>query len=549
MSAHALTVTSHVARDLLQSAALFKHAQHVIWEYVSNGLQYVDPGTQPKVSVHLRNSEISISDNGRGMDLHDLRRFFTMHGENEDRLQGRPGRGMFGTGKSAAFSIADTLRITTVRQGKKSIVELRRRDLESVPGGGEVPVRKLLLEDPANEPNGTLVELRDLKQIRIDRREVTRLLERHLRHWRAVNVEVDGMAIEPSLPPIQRTIEVVASDSDPDCVRGSKLILHVAKAPLPEEDRGVAVLANGVLHTVTLAGAERKEFSSYIFGEIDVPGLSEPFEGVDAYDMSRSGRLNPENRVVIDTLAFIGQHVELVRRELVELDKRRRKQAEAERLQSQADEIAKIINEDYIDFAKRFKPMHSSRSGSTDIRPGFSKTEEGDLALLDGGEVPAVERLGESAPIDDSASAPPEPAPEPPEPEVVLPALEPALTEEATTAASFQTVHSKPRRRTGGFDVRYDYNGCDNPRCLYHRESRTLFINLDHPQLIAAKGEGTTDDLMFRKLSFEVAFTEYAISLSQENVQGGFYQDMFHPLTDARERIDSLARKAAHLFV
>jgi hypothetical protein len=42
-----LHVTSHVARDLLQSAGLFHHVQNVVWEYVSNGLEYVDAGVQP----------------------------------------------------------------------------------------------------------------------------------------------------------------------------------------------------------------------------------------------------------------------------------------------------------------------------------------------------------------------------------------------------------------------------------------------------------------------------------------------------------------------
>ena len=47
-SSDQLFVKSHVARDLLQNAALFKTDKLVIWEYVSNGLQYIDPGTNPE---------------------------------------------------------------------------------------------------------------------------------------------------------------------------------------------------------------------------------------------------------------------------------------------------------------------------------------------------------------------------------------------------------------------------------------------------------------------------------------------------------------------
>ncbi len=100
MTTLALKVTSHVGRDLLQSAQLFRHEHSVVWEYVSNGLQYKDPGTKPIVSVTVdpKAHKIQISDNGRGMLMKDLVQYFQMHGENLDRKQGRLGRGFFGTG-------------------------------------------------------------------------------------------------------------------------------------------------------------------------------------------------------------------------------------------------------------------------------------------------------------------------------------------------------------------------------------------------------------------------------------------------------------------
>src|SRR5689334_359476 len=99
---------------------MFRNERLAIWEYVANGLQYVDPGTTPVVQVKLdsKRKRITISDNGRGMDWEGLSNFFVMHGENVDRRQGKGGRGRFGTGKSAAFGIADTLRISTVQKGR-----------------------------------------------------------------------------------------------------------------------------------------------------------------------------------------------------------------------------------------------------------------------------------------------------------------------------------------------------------------------------------------------------------------------------------------------
>src|SRR5208337_1297024 len=48
-----LFVKSHVARDLLQNATLFKTDKLVVWEYVANGLRYIGPGTNPLVRVSL----------------------------------------------------------------------------------------------------------------------------------------------------------------------------------------------------------------------------------------------------------------------------------------------------------------------------------------------------------------------------------------------------------------------------------------------------------------------------------------------------------------
>src|SRR2546423_450424 len=150
-----IVVKSHVARDLLQSAGLFKTDKLVVWEYVSNGLQYIEPGIAPIVRVTLdsKGRRITVSDNGRGMDWEGLQNFFIMHGENIDRKTGRPGRGRFGTGKSAAFGIADVIRIRTVSRGMRSIVELSRIGIESMSGGDEIPVKVMEREVNVVEAN------------------------------------------------------------------------------------------------------------------------------------------------------------------------------------------------------------------------------------------------------------------------------------------------------------------------------------------------------------------------------------------------------------
>src|SRR6266481_1595067 len=103
MSATAqLFVKSHVARDLLQNAGLFKTDKLVVWEYVANGLQYTNPGTNPVVKVTLdsKTKRITIQDNGRGMDWAALHNFYKTPGKNLDGEEGEKGREMLARGKS-----------------------------------------------------------------------------------------------------------------------------------------------------------------------------------------------------------------------------------------------------------------------------------------------------------------------------------------------------------------------------------------------------------------------------------------------------------------
>ena len=70
--------------------------------------------------------------------------------------------------------------------------------------------------------------------------------------------------------------------------------MKVAKAPLDEEMRGIAIFANGVWHETTLAGLERKEYAEYLFGEIEVPRLDDEHD-LPAFDATRRQQLNREN--------------------------------------------------------------------------------------------------------------------------------------------------------------------------------------------------------------------------------------------------------------
>ncbi|HVS33957.1 MAG TPA: ATP-binding protein, partial [Gemmataceae bacterium] len=364
-----LVVRSHVARDLLQTAGLFKNERLAVWEYVANGLQYVDAGVNSvvKVLVDPRRKRITIQDNGRGMDWSALRNFFVMHGENLDRKEGKAGRGRFGTGKSAAFGIAGVLRITTVRSGRRSKVELGRAEIEGMTSGDAVPVRILERETPTQEPNGTLVEIDQLHLRSIDQAGIIHYIERHLARWpRSASVFVNNHECEISEPPVATERAFHPTGAVRDRLGDVELTIRVSKRALEEDERGVSIYSKGVWHETTLAGSEGREMAQYIFGAVDVPALEEDASPVSPFDVSRSMQLNRSNDLVREIFAFIHESVEQVRRELVDVERRRKASEEARKLAVQADEIAKVINEDFEDFRKKAAKVQAKALGGSD---------------------------------------------------------------------------------------------------------------------------------------------------------------------------------------
>lgn len=555
MDAATIAVTTHVARDLLQSAALFKHEHSVVWEYVSNGLEYTDPGVNPVVNVHVdvKGRRITVHDNGRGMSRDDLRRYFQMHGENIDRKKGKAGRGMFGTGKSAAFGIANVLKVTTVRNGKRCKVQLRRADVEAQTEGDNVPVKVVESEIATSEKNGTTVEIEDIQLRKLDVGTIIRHVERHIAHWPNATVFVNHHECRYVEPPIAEEHKFSTKGTSFESQLGDvELTIKVAKSPLEDELQGIAILSQGVWHETTLAGCERKPFANYLFGTIDVSRIASDKSPIPPFDMSRSMRLNPRNEVVANTIAFIGMHLEAIRREIEKRDKERRKNEEAKKLQSQADAIAELINQDFNQWRNQVRQAAAKARGGKDQLPeGAPDLERGaDLVFGDSEPAEIVSDTGGPGMGPGPGPAPgpglgPAPGPNPGPGPGSGPAVEAA---DASSRKGKKSEVAKAPSRQGGFQVEFMNMGHEEARAKYEREERTIFVNLDHPQIAAALGSGGSDDLIFRRLAYEVAFSEYAIALASEMAAVSYYLDASEPIVDIRETLNRLARRAATLY-
>ena len=133
------------------------------------------------------------------------------------------------------------------------------------------------------------------------------------------------------------------------------------------------------------------------------------------------------------------------------------------------------------------------------------------------------------------------------EPSTQNPGVEPALPDAPKMGRPAGSQGSKSRP-AGGFRVEFKPCGSDSHRAQYVPDERTIYINLDHPQLDAAKGVRPVDDPIFRRLAYEVAFSEYAIALAQELARRDEYLDPTDPIFDIRETINRVARKGASLY-
>lgn len=540
---NALFVKSHVARDLIQNAMFFKTEKLVVWEYVANGLEYIDEGTSPTVfvKVNSRNRSISIQDNGRGMDWNGLRNFFVMHGENIDRKQGKPGRGRFGTGKSAAFGIADVLRITTVHNFKRSKVELRRSDIEKISSGDYVPVQEIEREVNTTQKNGTLVEIENILLKSLDQSSIVKYIEHHLSRWPNANVYVNNNPCEFQEPPIWNEYKFEAENAKLNKHGRVELLIKVAKAPVDEDLRGISIYSNGIWHGTTMVGSENKDMSQLIFGEIDVPALDADNSPISPFDSSRSMQLNINNELVRILYAFIGQKIEEVRKQLIKMEKERKESEEARKLEKYAVEIEKYINEDFVSFKDQIIKLKARGGNGFDRGKTGSGNEDYEDTIF-GDELSAelVDQFGSPGSTGGTKSGGSEPR-------KLNPEVKPVENQDRQGKASGGNGRNVNINR-GGFRVEFSNYSPEDFRATYDTKSRTIFINLDHPQLVAAKGGKSVDDPFFRKFTFEIAFTEYAIALARELDNNDRLQDIPDAVYEVRTTIDRIARKAAIIF-
>ena len=538
-----IEVTSHVARDFLQNSAYFNTMPKIIWEYVSNSLDNSKEGVTAVVAVEITSNYARISDNGLGMSREELSNFFRMHGENLQRKRGRKSRGRFGTGKSAAFGLANLLRIDTVKGRLRNVVELHRRDIELAQNGQPFPVCDIHVDEATDQEDGTLVEIREFNIARMDVDKVISFIERNLsRSHQRAHVTINGHECRFEEPPSIESRECVPPPEVAERIGLVTLTIKISPVPLDDDIKGIDILSRGVWHGNTLAGIERKDRAGYIFGEVDVPILEDKNDewAIPAFDNTRNNTLNQQNPFVAVLLGWLAEELEQVRLELVERAREKRNSEIAQQLTKEAQRIANVLNEDLAEQELELELTQkvSRRSGGRSINEILDEKGElwpggGDQPTLwqDTGQPHGKGRRGNVA--------------GPGEADRPGPTARPGDAPGAPKGIS----DGQMKRRRGAFSIDYEYATNGSPRSRYESTLKKIWINLDHPQIANAFDASgrQVDARQFREICCEVAAVEYAIILQYEKLEK-YEQHADEALDEVRLTINRITSRFVQLL-
>lgn len=539
-----ILVTSHVSRDFLQSSAVFNTLSKVIWEYVSNSLDNPQDNKSISVAVQITEEKIKIIDDGSGMTRDELKNFFQMHGINKNRKTGKRVRGRFGTGKSAAFGIANKLTIDSISSKKNNIVTISREEISSAKKGEPFPVKDLLINESTDLDNGVSIIIEDINiKVRDKIPSVISYIEKHLGRYRQIaKVTINGHLCKYKEPIFSSIYEKNPPKNLIDLIGDSTLIIKVSPTPLEEDDKGIDIMSLGIWHETTLAGLEKKEFSNFLFGEVDIPILEEKEDwDIPPFDNTRNNTLNKSNSVVVKLLSWIASELEEVRQILIADDKKRRESAEAKKLEKEAEAIAQILNDDFNQVIDDFElaAKISAKRGRTKISTDPSSI----FANLpgEGDEDTGLQQAGHEHNNGQGGKNKPGKGEEPKE--------GPSVIEGNQKGNKKPASNTGKKKNRGVFSIEYLHETEGSKRSRYNPETRSIIINLDHPQIdkIYNSNSKSVEARNFREISYEVAVVEYAIALPFEKMKIDDLYDAAEALLDTRDIIDRVTRKFAEI--
>lgn len=510
-------VTVDVNNMLKAEGAQLTSIPKALIEFSENAMQYrTTPNVDALVQITLdikggKLREVKVADNGYGMNEKDFKRFFHVHSDNEERLAGRPGRGRFGLGGKQAIIGLKVKRahIESVKDGVLHVVEWSHSHLDKW---------KYTNHGATTRSTGTTISLFGIgRTANID--QITKaLLREHRTHLNNNWLVVNGERITYTPPVFDREETFNPPVELAGLIGNPTLTLRVTSEALPQEERGVQILANGVPHEDNFLGEfTTRPQAARVYGFIDVPILeTEDNEGVPAYTSERSQQLKRDNQRVAALLPWMNTCLATFVRSIEEEHQKVLDAKNVEELERQANALSSVLTEAWrgLDMAPRRNSTDGVKAPdlgielSEDVTSGdeipiyrFSKDGEVNVVENPDGDVLVMAERGESRPH------PPHPPNPNPNPEPT--ATHGVVIEEGVGTATLAKKIAKKNQSSARIEVKWDHLGSSSDRASWDANQYTLTVNLDVPELV---GMELTSNLFQEKVK-QIAIATFSIAL------------------------------------
>jgi hypothetical protein len=246
--------------------------------------------------------------------------------------------------------------------------------------------------------------------------------------------------------------------------------------------------------------------------------------------------LNPQNPVVAVLLGWLSEELERTRIHLVEKEREKRKSEEAKQLAKEAEKIADLLNEDFaqLEMELELARQVSKRSGGKRVNETLDS--QGQLWPGDGYEPTPWEQTGHPHGEGKRGSVAGAGETSRPGP-TVQPGNELGSLKNSSVGSA--------KRRHAIFSIVYENQTADEPRSTYDRNTKTIYINLDHPQIasVLEVSGRRISDRQFRQICYEVAAVEYALAIPHEKIERNDIYDASDALYDVKDTINRITKR------
>lgn len=536
-------------RTLFSAADSFRNIPAVIWENIINSLGYGEKGKSPEVVVTMSKDLITFVDNGRGMNLSDLENYFSAHAENKDVKENNYMsiiRGKFGTGSFAAFKIADTLKVTSVKNNKEYCAVLSSsnfgQDIDSEPYWEEhIDGKKTDAE------NGTKFEITGLKTTISD--EVIKRCITHAEKQMISSefidkrVYINDTLISYTKPNTDESYTKKINSKETEYYNtlnelgdgAGEIILTMEKtrSPLPSDECGIAVIGDGNLLEMCQSGIKGKEYAEYIIGEANIENL---YLNIlkDKYkpaliDASRAMELNIEHPFVQKIHAFIGKELEIFRKEIQEKESKKKKTQFDKEMDKELEDISNTLCDAIMDDwdklnleSSGFNKLSSNQKKINNL--GKKIIQE---ILMPGEEISGKNLLKEKTKDED-------------------------LERDKRVNNKIRDIKNNLKKKNkksnndkiGGLRIIRSSLGKDALRAEFKKHLGLIIINTDFPTVKKLEAESKSNSPLLKIYLREVALTELAIGVTTILDSNPEYKsDTGLTLIDLRQKINDYSLK------